>query len=381
MLLGEKDFPLPIFNFKEKTMGLVSRKAAEIIEKTEKPVEKREYDEKDLIPTGSTLFNLACSDAPFGGWRLGKMSNLIGDSSSGKTFVALTTLAEASKLDRFKEYELIYIDVEEACEFDIPYLFGNSLYERMQIYSKHTKPRKVETIEDFIDFIIALSDAGKPYIVILDSFDALTSEDDIKKALEDKKAREKGKEPSGTYGVSKPKAFTKFCSLNLGKIAELDSFLLVVSQTRDNLGFGAMFKPKTRSGGNALKFYSTHEIWLSVDKAEKDLNLKIGHGVQAKFTKNKLTGKHRTVYFPIFYDYGIDDLTACINYLVDTNHWKKNRGVISTEDFYKLEMSMKDLLIYIEQNGKERELQMLVGKVWREREEAVRLAHRKRRFE
>ena len=65
-------------------------------------------DPEYLIPTGSTLLNCACADNPWAGYGLGKLVNLIGDSSAGKTFLALTCLADACLLDRFNDYRIIY---------------------------------------------------------------------------------------------------------------------------------------------------------------------------------------------------------------------------------------------------------------------------------
>ena len=82
----------------------------------------RKIDEL-LIPTGSTMLNCCCSDSPFGGFQLGKIVTAPGPSQSGKSIVAMSTLAAVAHNPAFDEYDLIYDDSEEALEFDTTYLF------------------------------------------------------------------------------------------------------------------------------------------------------------------------------------------------------------------------------------------------------------------
>jgi len=356
--------------------ALVKKTTAEQIEeRNTEPVSVKKQSKKtsDLIPTGCTLLNLACSDNYKAGFGLGKIINIIGDTSAGKTFLALTIFAEVVKESRFDNFVLAYDDVEEANEFDIEYLFGKKTFDRID------QGFRSFTIEDLYDNIYYLLDQGHPFIYVLDSFDALTSEAGVALAEENRKLRAKDKPTKGSYGDGKPKAFSDFCKLTVGKLAQNNSLIIIISQTRDNIGFGAQFKPKTRSGGKALGFYSTHELWLSVAKARKELDLKIGNDVMVKLTKNKMTGKHRAVYFPIYYDYGIDDIQACVDYLMDRKHWKGTGAKVNAVEF-EVEMSVKNLILYIEENNFEGRLRKIVSTVWLAHEEAVRMDHRKRKY-
>jgi len=87
--------------------------------KLSKTVLKRLATPGFLIPSGCTVLNLACSDDPTGAFTPGHMVNLIGDSSTGKTFLALTMLADIAHNSLFDDYRLIHDDVEEANEFDM----------------------------------------------------------------------------------------------------------------------------------------------------------------------------------------------------------------------------------------------------------------------
>lgn len=322
-----------------------------------------EVDPDDLIPTGSTILNLECSGHIEGAFKIGKMVNLIGDSHSGKTLQGFTIFAECNKRSRFNNHRFILDDVEAANEFNVVKLFGKKCAERID-YSIRSS-----TIESFQDNISRLLESKKPFIYILDSFDGLTSEAAVEKDEENRKKREKGTETKGDFGDGKAKIFSRFCSINIQKLADNDSFLLVISQTRDNMGFGAQFTPKTRSGGKALKFYSSHEIWLACQKSEKEGKRTVRTDVQAKITKNKLTGRHGEALFSVLMNYGIDDIESCVDFLITEGPWiKKTGGVIDTKRFVPNIINAKgdeklpkvqQILEYIETRDKEGELKQL----------------------
>jgi RecA/RadA recombinase len=321
---------------------------------------KDKVDPDMLIPSGSTTLNLECSGTSEGAFLLGKIVNLIGDSHAGKTLLALTMFAECSVLNRFDNHRLIYDDVESANEFDMAHLFGQSVEDRVD-----TSIRS-HTIEDFNDNIARCIEGEQPFIYVLDSFDALTSEAFVKKDSENRKKREKGSQITGSYGDGKAKIASDFFKNRNQDLDDHKSAIIVISQTRDNIGFGAMFTPKVRSGGKALKFYSFHEIWLACQKKEKDGKRTIITNVQAKVTKNKLIGRHGEAYFPVLFDYGIDDLTSCIKFLVEEGNWSGTKSAINTKGFAPDELlndkgmvTFKKLIQYIEKNNLEDEICLL----------------------
>ena len=355
---------------------------ADQIKKTsQSPVKKtREIGSDILIPTGSTMLNLACSDNPYAGYRAGSMVNLIGDSSSGKSFEALTMLAEVCQEERFDDYRLIYDDVEAACEFDISYLFGDKAAERIEAPSKDKDgiPLHSDVVEDFHCYIMDALEGDKPFIYVLDSADALGAEQDEKKVDEMRIARKKGKDTAGTYAMAKPKAFSSILRGICAKLKKGESFLLIVSQTRDNID-PMSFSKKTRSGGKALKFYATHEIWMACSKTYKKKDRPIGVDSKIKITKNKLTGKKRECEFPIFYDYGIDDIGSCIDFFVREGIWNKKKLTIEASDL-GLEGTRASLINQIEEKGYEKKLKRLVGREWNKIEESLKL-NRKSKYD
>lgn len=316
------------------------------------------------------MVNLACSDDPYKGYGVGKMVNVIGDSSSGKTYFALTTFAEVSTMREYDEYRLIYDDAETALEIDLKKAFGKRCADRID------KSVRSNTATDFFGNVMKALDKGKPFIYVLDSFDALAGSADEEVA--DKLVNDK--ELSGSYQMDKPKMASQMFRTVMGELFESDSVLIIVSQTRDNIGvtFGSK---KTRSGGKALKFYATHELWLAVESREKDPKYKrvLGSNVVAKISKNKITGKERIVNFPIYYDLGVDDTASCINFLVENGYWKKRTGGIVIANDLDFEGTVKKLITHVEDNNLENDLREIAGMAWNEIEESIKL-NRKRRY-
>lgn len=332
----------------------------------------QEDHQSGYVPTGCSLLNLALSDKASGGFGLGKMTNIIGDRQSGKSLLALSLLAECAHSPAFDDYKLIYDDVEQACEFDIEKLFGRTTKERVEPPEYEDEiPLYSCTVQDFHANVVRHLKEGRPFIYILDSLDALDAEEDQKKADEMIKARETGREISGTYGMAKPKAMSWILRHVVSGIKKTKSALIIISQTRDNIS-PISFAKKTRSGGRALEFYCTHELWLAVSKTIKKKDLPIGVFAKIKVTKNKLTGKSRQIEIPLYYSYGLDDIGASVNWLVQVGHWKKKGNKIDATELGLL-AGQRRLIGEIESKDYMKELSSVVAKVWEERESSLSL--------
>ena len=99
---------------------------------------------RDLLGSGSTLLNLACTNKPYGAFQKGKYYLFVGDSQSGKTFLALTCMAEASISKHFKDYRIIYDNVEDGALMDIRRFFGDAVAERLEAPSAAGCSKTVE---------------------------------------------------------------------------------------------------------------------------------------------------------------------------------------------------------------------------------------------
>lgn len=336
----------------------------------EKLQAKKQTKPLEGLSTGSTLLNLACTNHPNIGFTKGRYFFIVGDSSSGKSFLSMTCLAEASINPAFDDYRFINDNPEDGILMDKIKYFGKRVAERMEPpEGTIDNPIHSSTVEEFYFHVDDALEQGRPFIYILDSMDCLTTEDDQDKFKEQKKARDKDKSVSGTYGTSKAKGNSRNLSQIIPKLKKTGSILIIISQTRDNIGFGAQFNPKTRSGGKALRFYATCEIWSSVKEHIKKTVLgkprDIGIVSQLKVKKNRQTGREPVIEVNILHSVGIDDLGSMINYLLEEKHWSETRKVIDATEF-EVKMKEEDLIAHIESNNLEKKLKQTVYNVWKE---------------
>lgn len=333
---------------------------------------------KDYLSTGSTLLNLACSGKPNCGFIKGLYYFIVGDPASGKTFLSLTCLAEAAKNPNFDDYRFIFDSSEGGALMDIERFFGGKVAQRMETPSKKGWS---STIEEFYYHLDKAIKGDKPFIYILDSMDSLSSHEEKTKFEENQKAFDKGKATTGSFGDGKAKKNAAHLRQFLTPLRKSKSILIIINQTRDNLGFG--FKKKTRSGGHALEFYSTVQMWSSIkQKIRKTVMGKprqIGIVCEIKVDRTRMTGKERTVCTPIYHSYGFDDIGACIDYLIDEGHWVESKGVIKAKEF-NIEEKRDKIIRHIEKKGMEKDLQIIVGDVWKSIEEACAI-NRKKKYE
>jgi hypothetical protein len=281
---------------------------------------------------------------------------------------------------QFENYRLIYDNAEDGALMDLARYFGAAVAQRLEPpKTKDGVDIFSETTEAFYYNVNDALEGDQPFIYVLDSMDALQTLEDIEKFGEQKKAWEDGKETTGTYGMAKAKQNSTQIRGVVSGLRRTGSILVIISQTRDNIGFG--FEKKTRAGGRALKFYATLEIWTSVtgqiSKTVRKKKRQQGITAQVHIKKNRVSGKDRKVEVPIFHSYGIDDVGSCVDYLLEEEHWQKRGQKVSAGDLDFV--GTRDALIaHIEQNGLEDEVRDITGTVWREIEEACAVKRKKR---
>ena len=329
------------------------------------------------------MLNLACTGKTYGGFLKGKYYYLVGDSASGKTWLSLTCLAEASINPNFKNYRFVYDNAEDGALMDIKRFFGTAIFNRMisPNMSDKTRPACSSTIEEFYYNIDDALRKKKPCIYILDSMDSLSSKSEKTKFQEQKQAYRKQKQTAGTMTDGKAKINSAGIRQLLNQLKVSGSILIIISQTRANMGFG--YAAKTHSGGNALTFYATLEIWSSIrqklTKVVKGKKRQLGILCGCQTKKNRISGKERFITVPIYHSYGMDDMGSCVDYLIDEGHWKKIKGKYRAKEF-KINGTRDAIIRYIEKHELEKDLRSIVGDVWDEVEEACNLK-RKRRYE
>lgn len=339
---------------------------AGITSEVEKPLH---LSDCKFVRTGSTLLDLALCER-LGGYPLGTVVHIIGDSTSGKSLLALSMMAEATQDSFFDNYNLIYDEPEAAMKFPLKRMFGPKISRVKFIPEDRTVPRTVQDWHQ--DLYSTYNPIVKPYLYVTDSFDALASADDLSDDRPEK----------GGYRTEKPIVASLTFPKIVGRIEESKSLLIWISQTR--IKFGVSFgNPKTFAGGEAIKFYRSFEIWLhnigKITKLVRGRPRDIGHWVEAKVQKNKFTGKVRSVKFPIYDAYGVDDIRSMIQWMVDEKFWgKPTTQTISTEGDF-IDGKMDTIVSYIENNGEEQKLREIVAECWLELEGEI-LSERKPKY-
>ena len=245
----------------------------------------------------------------------GRIFNLCGDKSSGKSYLCNEIIAWSHYLlgDKFK---WMYADCERGYSFDTQKMYGFTIHDE--------NSDAPETVEEAYYYITKFAESLKKDefgIYVLDSLDALTSQEQDERAEERIKAIEADKEMKGTYGMGKAKYLSQEFFPQLCKTLEDKNILLIiVSQIRDNVEFGS-FEKYSRGGGKALDFYCFMVAWLATAKkitikdGEKDVP--IGGTNKIKVTKGKVPRPFREGFYTYYYQYGIDNVTTGVDYLFD----------------------------------------------------------------
>lgn len=330
----------------------------------------------DLLSTGAALLNRACSGRIKGGFAKGKYVLLVGDSESGKTWFSMSCLAEATKDPAFKNYRLIHIDPEDGASMDKARYFGKELPRRLEVLNPPV------TLEEFYDQIDTLQEEGKPFIAVLDSENSLSCKAELTKIKKQKLARLANREEAGSMAMDKAKIHSTRLRVVRNRLRKTKSILIIISQTRDRVGFAAKFDPKTRAGGNALKFFADLEMWTSVSKRIKTKKIRgkereIGMTTKVKIKKNRLTGKKPTVLIDFYHDVGIDDTGSCVKYLLEEQHWKEVKGIITAKEF-DMRLPFERLVKWIEATDNEPSLHKIVRTVWSDIESEMSITRKKR---
>jgi recombination protein RecA len=267
----------------------------------------------DFIASGCVLLDNVMG----GGYPVGRVVNIVGDKSTGKTLLAIEVCANFRQ--KFSEGKIYYHEAESA--FDKPYAELLGLPVNSIEFVRDLEPGKLSEVElkelatveglfKKLDEIITEKSKKKskiPALYIIDSLDALSD-----------KAEQEREMGEGTYGANKAKAMSEMFRRMITKAGSVHLTIIFISQIRDKIG--VMFGRKwDRSGGHALDFYASVVLYLAeVEKIKKTIRgveRVIGVWIKANAEKNKIGLPFRNCEFPILFGYGIDETAACLYWL------------------------------------------------------------------
>jgi len=239
------------------------------------------------VDTGSYIFNGLVSGSIYGGVSGNKITAIAGESSTGKTFFSLAVVKNF--LDSNPDGYCLYFDTEAAVNKPLLESRGIDL-DRLVVIN-------VVTIEEFrtnalkaVDIYLKKdADERKPCLFVLDSLGMLSTEKEIRDALDDKQVRDMTKSQL-------VKGAFRMLTLKLG---QANIPLIVTNHTYDVIG--SYVPTKEMGGGSGLKYAASTIIYLS-KKKEKDGKEVIGNIIKAKTHKSRLSKENKVVEIRLFYD-------------------------------------------------------------------------------
>ena len=324
------------------------------------------------ISTGCDLMDLAVGGGRGYGYPAGKIINIVGDKSSGKSFLATELVASAYHQygDKLK---FVYDDCESGFTFDTLNLYGFEILpvKEEDRFKSKTVQELYSNVRTFLDKI--KSDEFGIYVV--DSLDGLSSDEIEELANKRYNAFKKGKDfDKGSYRMESAKFLSQeFFKTLADDIQEKNVLLVFISQIRYNIDFFS-FEKYSRNGGKALDFYAYAVIWLATMGKLKVKNTPVGVIVKAKITKLKAPRPFRECTFSLLFDYGLDNIGSSLDFLYDLRGERgellKSAQSIKWDDNDPYDR--KSLISYIEDNNLQPELRKRVIRKWEEFEDSIK---------
>lgn len=280
--------------------------------------------EIEFISTGSIGFDIALG---IGGIPVGRIIEIYGPESSGKTTLTLEIIASAQKKDKI----CAFIDAEHS--LDVYYA------KNIGVDIDNLLLSQPDYGEQALDIIESLARSGAVDLIIIDSVAALTPKAEIEGEMSDQQM--------GLQARLMSKALRKLTAI----LHKTNTTVIFINQIRMKIGMMGYGSPETTTGGNALKFYCSIRIDIRRMSTIKHNEVYMGNHVKVKIVKNKVAAPFKQIEFDIMFGEGISKEGELIDYGVQFDIIDKSGSWFSYKE-EKLGQGKENVKIKLKENKK-----------------------------